>query len=81
MIRIGILVHPGVEELDFVGPLRRYPLRVEPASVVDDAVFSAAGASAGLGLGFALRKRLFGPDLARGVAKGIEYAVDMRALP
>ena len=62
--------------------LRRYPLRVEMSRVVrDGAVFSAAGVSAGLELGFALLKCLFGPDLARGVAKGIEYEVDVEALP
>lgn len=62
--------------------LAAYPsVIVTPAKVVHDgAIITGAGVSSGLELGFYLLKQLFSKELAREVAKKMEYDVDVESL-
>jgi len=61
--------------------LAGYGVRVVAEKVVrDGGIVTAGGVSSGLELGFYLLRELFGADLAREVARKIEYAVDIAAL-
>ncbi len=61
--------------------LAAYSVEVVPAKVVrDGGIITAAVVSSGLELGFYLLKELFGDDLAREVARRIEYDIDVSAL-
>lgn len=63
--------------------LRKYPeiTVVDNKKVVHvDNIITAAGVTSGLELGFYLLQLLFGKDLARKVAAGIEYRIDWENL-
>lgn len=61
--------------------LAAYSVEVVTAKVVrDGGIITAAGVSSGLELGFYLLRELFGADLAREVARRIEYDIDVSAL-
>lgn len=61
--------------------LEAYAVQVIPAKVVRDGdVVTAAGVSSGIELGLYLLRELFGADIARDVARRIEYGVDIDTL-
>ncbi len=61
--------------------LASHGVRVVPSKVVRDGdIVTAAGVTSGLELGFCLLRELFGADLAREVARRIEYDTDVGAL-
>ena len=58
--------------------LSRYGVEVLTAKVVDAGrIITAGGVSSGLELGFYLLQKMFGPDMAREVARKIEYSPEI----
>ena len=58
--------------------LSRYGVEVLTAKVVDAGrIITAGGVSSGLELGFYLLQKMFGPDIARQVARKIEYSPEI----
>jgi cyclohexyl-isocyanide hydratase len=58
--------------------LSRYGVEVLTAKVVDAGrIITAGGVSSGLELGFYLLQKMFGPDMARQVARKIEYSPEI----
>ena len=58
--------------------LSRYGVEVLTAIVVDAGrIITAGGVSSGLELGFYLLQKMFGPDMAREVARKIEYSPEI----